>query len=630
LNAGGGEQPGQLSPARRRDDIARIGAGQLDVLVVGGGINGAGTALDAVTRGLSVGLVEAQDWASGTSSRSSKLIHGGLRYLEMLDFRLVHEGLRERALLLQRLAPHLVHPVPILWPLHRPVVERAYVGAGIALYDLLGLSTGTGRGLPLHRHLSKRATLAVAPGLRPDGLRGAILYYDAQVDDARYVVDVVRTAAASGAAVANRMAAVGFLREGDRVVGAVLRDEESGAEFQARARSTVIATGAWTEETESLAGRQRAVEVRPSKGVHMVVRREKLALSTGLITRTAQSVLFVLPWGEHWLVGTTDTDWEYSKSRPLATVEDVDYLLAQVNTVAAQPLVRDDVEAVFAGLRPLVAGAGVVRGPGERAGSRPGNQTAHLSREHAIGRPSAGLVVVSGGKFTTYRVVAADAVDAVISDQLPEAAPSKPASSKAASSKAASSKAASSKAASSKAASSKEGGSRTDRVPLLGAEGFAACWDRRDQLSQQQHLQVTEVERLLRRYGSLVGEVLATAGERSALLEPVPGAAGYLGAEVCYAVSHEGARHLDDVLSRRTRVAMETADGGLACAAEVARLLAPLLGWDEAREAAELDDYRRQVTLVKEAAAEAESDEEAAHMASATPSLLPFPTVGER
>ena len=204
----------------------------------------------------------------------------------------------------------------------------------------------------------------------------------------------------------------------------------------------------------------------------MVVRREKLALSTGLITRTAQSVLFVLPWGEHWLVGTTDTDWEYSKSRPLATVEDVDYLLAQVNTVAAKPLGRADVEAVFAGLRPLVAGAGVVRGPGERAGARSGSQTAHLSREHAIGRPSPGLVVVSGGKFTTYRVVAADAVDAVISDQSSEAAPSK-------------------------AAPATEGGSRTDRVPLLGADGFAACWDRRDQLSQEKRLPVTEVERLL-------------------------------------------------------------------------------------------------------------------------------------
>ncbi len=196
-------------------------------------------------------------------------------------------------------------------------------------------------------------------------------------------------------------------------------------------------------------------------------------------------------------------------------------------------------------------------------------------------------MVVSGGKFTTYRVVAADAVDAVISDRLPEAVPSK-------------------------AAPSKEGASRTDRVPLLGAEGFAACWDRRDQLSQEQRLPVTEVERLLHRYGSLAGEVLAKAGDCSALLEPVPGAAGYLGAEIRYAVTHEGARHLDDVLSRRTRVAMETADGGLACAAEVARMLAPLLGWDEAREAAELEDYRRQVTLVKEAAGEAETDEEAA------------------
>ena len=182
----------------RDHDLARLGSEPLDVLVVGGGITGAGTALDAAARGLSVGLVEAQDWASGTSSRSSKLIHGGLRYLEMLDFRLVHEGAEGARPLLGRLAPHLVHPVPILWPLRRPVVERAYVGAGIALYDLLGLSTGTGRGLPLHRHLSRRRAMAMAPGLRPDVLKGAILYYDAQVDDARYVVDVVRTAAALG------------------------------------------------------------------------------------------------------------------------------------------------------------------------------------------------------------------------------------------------------------------------------------------------------------------------------------------------------------------------------------------------------------------------------------------------
>ncbi len=585
-----GEAPGQLSPGSRDHDVARMGSEPLDVLVVGGGITGAGTALDAAARGLSVGLVEAQDWASGTSSRSSKLIHGGLRYLEMLDFRLVHEGLRERALLLGRLAPHLVHPVPILWPLRRPVVERAYVGAGIALYDLLGLSTGTGRGLPLHRHLSKRSAMAMAPGLRPDVLKGAILYYDAQVDDARYVVDVVRTAAALGAAVANRVAAVGFLRQEGRVTGAVLRNEETGAEFEARALATVIATGAWAEETETLAGQGRAVQVRPSKGVHLVVPRQKLSLSTGLITRTERSVLFILPWGEHWLIGTTDTVWDYSKSRPLATVADVDYLLAQVNAMAARPLARSDVEAVFAGLRPLVAGAGVVRGPGERGGGGTAAQTAKLSREHTIGRPAPGLVVVSGGKYTTYRVMAADAIDAVVSDGQFGVRPS-----------------------------------RTDQLPLLGADGFGACWDRRDLLAQQRSIPVTQVERLLRRYGSLTGQVLAAADHDPLLLQPVGGAAGYLGAEIVYAATHEGARHLDDVLFRRTRAAIETKDAATASAPEVARLVAPVLGWDKATVATELGEYCRQADLVKEAAFGVRNDDDAAELASATPSLLPFP-----
>ncbi len=564
------------------------------MLVVGGGITGAGTALDAVTRGLSVGLVEAQDWAAGTSSKSSKLIHGGLRYLEMLDFRLVHEGLRERALLLRRLAPHLVHPVPILWPLRHPVTERAYVGAGIALYDLLGLSTGTGRGLPVHRHLSKRGALELAPALRPGSLTGAILYYDAQVDDARYALTVVRTAAGWGATTVNRVAAVSFLREGERVVGAVLRDEETGSEFVARARVTVIATGAWTEETEGLAGRQRAVQVRPSKGAHLVVARQKLALSTGLITRTASSVLFILPWGEHWLIGTTDTDWDYGKSRPLTTVSDIDYLLAQVNAIVAHPLQRNDVEAVFSGLRPLVAGTGVVRGPGERRG--PGSQpktaqprTTGLSREHAIARPAPGLVVVSGGKFTTYRVMAADTVDAVVSAGQFRAPPSS-----------------------------------TDRVPLLGAQRFAWHWDRRDLLAQEKGLSADQVERLLHRYGSLAGEVLSATDNCHSLLGPL-GSGLYLQAEIAYAASHEGARHLDDVLSRRTRVNIETPDGGVACAPAVARLLAPVLGWDEATAAAEVEDYRRQVELVKQAATGAATDEDAARMAEATTSLLPLP-----
>ncbi len=543
-----GSSPGELSPAQRLRDLARLSGEPLDVLVVGGGITGAGTALDAATRGLSVGIVEAQDWASGTSSRSSKLVHGGLRYLEMLDFRLVHEGLKERALLLQRLAPHLVHPVPIMWPLHGRVVERAYVGAGIALYDLLGLSTGTGRGLPLHRHLSRRRALEMAPALRPDALTGAVLYYDAQVDDARYVVDVVRTAVASGAAALNRAAVVRFICEGERVVGAVVRDTETGEEFAVHAKVTVIATGAWTEETEALAGRQRAVRVRPSKGAHLLVAGEKLKLSTGLITRTESSVLFVLPWEDHWLLGTTDTDWDFGKARPLATSSDVDYLLAQVNTVVAEPLKHSDVEAVYAGLRPLVAGSGVVRGPGEGRGGgrRRARQTTGVSREHAIGRPAPGLVVVSGGKFTTYRVMAADAVDAVVSEGRFRQAPSV-----------------------------------TERVPLLGADGFKSHWEKRRELAQRHGLSSAQLEHLLHRYGGLVDEVLGTIDACPSLAVPVVGAGEYLQAEAVYAVTHEGARHLDDVLTRRLRISMETGDGGAGAAPGVAELMASTLRWDE-------------------------------------------------
>jgi len=290
-------QSSTLSPQRRPADIGRLAGSPLDVLVIGGGVTGAGAALDAASRGLSVGLVEAQDWAAGTSSRSSKLVHGGLRYLEMLDFRLVREALRERSLLLQHLAPHLVRPVPVLYPLRRPFLERPYVGAGVALYDILGLSMGNGRGLPLHRHLSKRGALSSAPGLDPRALSGAVLYYDAQVDDARYVLELVRTAVSYGAVALSRAEVVGFRRDNDRVVGVTLRDAETGGTHDVQARVTVLATGAWTEETEALAGVERAVRIRPSKGAHILVKRDKLAVTTGLILRTDRSVLFVLPWG---------------------------------------------------------------------------------------------------------------------------------------------------------------------------------------------------------------------------------------------------------------------------------------------------------------------------------------------
>ena len=584
-------QSSTLSPQRRPADIARLAGSPLDVLVVGGGVTGAGAALDAASRGLSVGLVEAQDWAAGTSSRSSKLVHGGLRYLQMLDFRLVREALRERSLLLQHLAPHLVRPVPVLYPLRRPFLERPYVGAGVALYDLLGLSMGNGRGLPLHRHLSKRGALSSAPGLDPRALSGAVLYYDAQVDDARYVVELVRTAVSYGTVALSRAEVVGFRRDNDRVVGVTFRDAETGGTHDVQARVTVLATGAWTEETEALAGVERAVRIRPSKGAHILVKRDKLAVTTGLILRTDRSVLFVLPWGEHWLIGTTDTDWSYGKARPLATVADVDYLLSELNKVVVRPLGRGDVEAVFAGLRPLVAGSGVVRGPGEGQGGSDGRAaTTKVSREHAVSQPAPGLVVVSGGKYTTYRVMAADAGDAAVAEarfQVPA--------------------------------------SGTAHVPLLGAGAFREMWGERHRLADDHSISVEQAEHLLYRYGGLAREVIGPVASRPALSEPVPGAALYLKAEVEYAVTHEGALHLEDVLVRRTRIAMETPRGGMASAAAVASIMAALLGWDEARQAAEVADYSRQAQLVGQSASTAHDDSEAARLAQAVPSLLPLP-----
>lgn len=346
-----------LGPAQRAESLAGMAERELDVLVVGGGVVGAGTALDAVTRGLSTGLVEARDWASGTSSRSSKLIHGGLRYLEMLDFALVREALKERGLLLERLAPHLVKPVPFLYPLQHKGWERWYAGSGVALYDGMSMARGHGRGLPVHRHLTRHHALRIAPCLKKDSLVGALQYYDAQMDDARYVATMVRTAASYGAKAANRARVTGFLREGERVVGARVQDVEGGGEYEIRARQVVNATGVWTDDTQAMVGERGQFHVRASKGIHLVVPKDRIHSTTGLILRTEKSVLFVIPWGRHWIVGTTDTGWDLDKAHPAASSADIDYLLEHVNSVLAVPLTRDDVQGVYAGLRPLLAGS---------------------------------------------------------------------------------------------------------------------------------------------------------------------------------------------------------------------------------------------------------------------------------
>ncbi|MDT4945654.1 MAG: glycerol-3-phosphate dehydrogenase, partial [Pseudonocardiales bacterium] len=342
----------RLDTAYRAAAWHKLATEQFDVVVIGGGVTGAGAALDAATRGLSVALVEARDIASGTSSRSSKLFHGGLRYLEQLEFGLVREALRERELMTTRLAPHLVKPVPFLYPLSHRAWERPYVAAGLLLYDTMGGDSS----VPGQKHLSRRAALRMFPGLKRDALVGAIRYFDAQADDARHTLTVARTAARYGAVVRASTEAVGFQRESDRVVGVQIRDAEDGRDATVQAGVVLNCTGVWTDTIQAMSGGRGRFRVRSSKGVHVVVPRERIIGDAGLILRTTSSVLFVIPWKNHWLIGTTDTDWNLDLAHPAATKSDIDYLLDCVNEVLVEPLTHDDIDGVFAGLRPLLAG----------------------------------------------------------------------------------------------------------------------------------------------------------------------------------------------------------------------------------------------------------------------------------
>ena len=555
--------------ARDRDEaMRRLAAGPLDVLVIGGGITGAGAALDAASRGLRVGLVESRDLAAGTSSRSSKLIHGGLRYLEQGDFKLVREALRERDLLVSRLAPHLVRPVPFLYPLYRKVVERPYVGAGLVIYDAM---EGIKRPVPHHRHLTVKGALRRVPALRPDRLAGAMLYYDAQVDDARYVVTVARTAARHGATVVTRASAVSLLRDGERVTGARVRDEESGRTFDVAATSTVVCAGVWSDPVFAAGGVQAGYQVRMSKGVHLVMPRSAIEAETGLITRTSKSVLFIIPWDDRWIVGTTDTEWSGDRAEPAATAEDVEYILGEANRVLARPLSRSDVLAVYAGLRPLVAESASVKhadgkhgdgkggdGKGGDAAEKP---TTKLSREHVVDSPLPGLVSIAGGKFTTYRLMAKDVVDAAV-ENFPRPVPP----------------------------------SVTGELPLLGADGLLAVRASAQRLADDYGVPLASVDHLVAKYGTMAGEILDLIRADKSLGQLLVSDAPYLRAEVAYAVTHEGALHVTDVLARRVRLLIESADSGASAAPEVAAIMAPLLGWNRRRRAAEVREYQALAT----------------------------------
>jgi glycerol-3-phosphate dehydrogenase len=552
---------GRLSPIRRVADLRRLRDEHFDVLVIGGGVTGAGAALDAASRGLSVALVEARDLAAGTSSRSSKLIHGGLRYLEQLELHLVHEALTERGLLSTRLAPHLVRPVPILVPLPPAnglvrVWHRAYYGLGVAAYDAFAGVFGTGRGMPMHKHLTRDGARHLFPSLRADAITGAIRYYDGQVDDARLVVNLARTAASLGAAVVTSARVTGFVREAREVIGVKVRDLESpdSPDFEVRARTVVAATGVWSDDMSQMlsdVGVRPGLRVRASKGVHLVVPRSAITGEAGLILRTPTSVLFVIPWGGHWIIGTTDTDWKLDRAHPAATARDISYLLDQVNTVLERPLTTDDIEGVYAGLRPLLSGEA--------------DSTSKLSREHAVVEPMLGLLLVAGGKYTTYRVMAADVIDRAVR-RLGGIAP----------------------------------GSRTDQLPLLGADGFTAAWRDRQDTARRHGVTAGVVEHLLERYGTLTVHLLAMIAADPALATPLTGAPEYLTAEVAYAALAEGALHLDDVLTRRTRISFETPHRGTESARHAADVMGEALGWNAAVREREVEHYLARVQAERE------------------------------
>ena len=566
-----------LTAESRADALARMSDEQgLDILVIGGGVTGAGIALDAATRGLRVGIVEAQDWASGTSSRSSKLVHGGLRYLQMLDFHLVHEALNERDLLLSELAPHLVRAVPFLYPLEHRVWERFYVGSGVGLYDALASLSKRRRATPFHKHLSRTQLGKVFPDLRRDAAVGAIQYWDAQVDDARLVVTLVRTAASYGALAASRTQVVEMTKDGEKVTGAVVVDLETDQRHTIKATSVINATGVWTEETESLAGAQGGLRVLASKGIHIVVPRERIRGEKGLILQTEKSVLFVIPWSRYWVIGTTDTPYEQDPVHPVATGEDIDYVLDHANAVLKDPLTRDDIIGTWAGLRPLL-----------QPGTKEGTSSAKVSREHTTASPTPGLVVIAGGKLTTYRVMAKDAVDFALG----EAAASTP--------------------------------SITDRVPLAGAVGLATAKRKARGWADTYGWTKQITEHLLHRYGGQVSELVSAIEEQPDLAEPLEGAPDYLRAEIAFAATHEQVVHLEDVMLHRTRLTYEQADGGLAALDEIGDILARILGWDAARLEQEKSSYRDR-RAAEAAAAKTSSDADGALARAQAPDIVPM------
>ena len=543
-------------PFDRAEALERLATTEFDVLVVGAGVTGAGVALDAASRGLRTALVERDDFASGTSSKSSKLVHGGLRYLQQGDVRLVYQALRERQIL-RRNAPHLVKILPFLIPIFSKdgLINRKLaraMGSAMWMYDL----TGGARIGKLHKRLNVDEAVAHMPTLPRDRLAGAYLYYDARADDARLTLTLARTAALDhDAVVANGVGLEGIDKDGaGRVTGATLRTAE-GEEIAVRCKAVVNAAGVWSDDVRELDEGTHPHSIRPAKGVHItvpwsLVRNDIAAVIP--VPKDKRSV-FVVPWGAFTYIGTTDTDYDGPVDDPQCTDADVAYLLGAINGAVLGEITAKDIVGTWAGLRPLVKDA-------------TSNRTADLSRRHKVTRSPSGVVTITGGKLTTYREMAADTVDDVVDLLGPL---DHPVSRR----------------------------SLTRKLRLRGAKGYE------DERARD--------EALAERYGGEAAEVRALVADDPSLGEPLVAGLPYRKAEAVYAARHEMARTLDDVLTRRTRARLLARDASAEAAPEVAALLAAELGWDEGEQQRQVAGYQASIEHERASAELPRSDPEA-------------------
>ncbi len=548
-----------LSSSARMHSLSLMGSEQFDVLVIGGGVTGAGVALDAVARGYKVALVEKADFASGTSSKSTKLVHGGIRYLPNFDFALVREALVERGLLLQN-APFLVKPVGFVLPIYKgdrhpvgmPFTTPWGIGLGFVLniglwlYDALAGR----RNLKRHRHLSRKEVMKLAPGLVTENLKEGFIYYDGQTNDTRLTMAILRTASQYGATIANYAGVTSFVSEKGKVIGAHVRDHLGDQEFVVRARHIVNATGVFSEQVEALTDAGSQVQVEPSKGVHLVFSREDVKLGNDAVVLPEtddKRILFLVPWESRAVFGTTDTG-SGDLDHPIASQDDIAYLLHHLNRYLSVNLTADDIISVYAGYRPLLRSRS-----SEHA-------TAKLSRTHAVLQNPSGLVTIVGGKLTTYRRMAQDTVD-VLSRRDGSSSPPHP----------------------------------TQNLPLLGSAGWPAVQRDLEAKGAELGLRSQTIAHLGESYGSLAGELLSLIEEDKSLekrlIEDLP----YIRAEVVYACRHEMAMTLDDVLARRTRILLEDRDRGAGIVDDVAVLMAGELGWSPEQQKAMSDAYRAEL-----------------------------------